>query len=157
MVDASNQICSKILEQYRIHLQRLESQTSEPVPIPAESHVQTFPETTTSTSPTPVQTARPPDPRATYNASVYERLCANRYMPELERSLRVRQSYERCYVANYGGDPRATFDPARVEVLFDEPSIVLLHGILSQQEIDHLKALSMPLVCLFRELLICSE
>ena len=146
-LDANNQICRKNLEEYRLHLQRLDLKTLEPVATSTESPVQTLSEATAPTSPTPVQTARPPEPRSTYNANVYEGLCANRRMPELERPLQVRQRYERCYVANFGNVPRATFDPVRIEVLLDEPPIVLFHGILSQQEINHLKELALPLVC----------
>ena len=84
--------------------------------------------------------------RPTYNGQLYDALCRGIRMPEFERPLHVRQRYERCYFANVGNDVRATLSPARVEMVFDEPPIVLLHGVISQKEIAHIKKLASPLV-----------
>ena len=94
----------------------------------------------------PLSAANAEQPPASHlsTQALFEALCRGTVFPELVR--RDHHRYESCRVENFGGDPANALSPARVEVLYDEPYVVLLHGVLSPAEIEQLKAIGTPLV-----------
>lgn len=87
--------------------------------------------------------------RPTFNGELYDSLCRGIRLPEYERPPGIRKRYEHCYFANVGNDLRAILTPSRVEMVFNEPPILLLRGVISRKEIDHIKKLASPLVSTF--------
>ena len=89
--------------------------------------------------------------------ALFEALCRGTVFPELVRH--DRHHYESCRLENFGGDPANALSPARVEVLYDEPYVVLLHSVLSPTEIEQLRAIGTPLVSvilMFFKRIVCS-
>lgn len=73
----------------------------------------------------------------------YEALCRG----ELPAHLRSRRAQQLHCEFDARGDPRLLLSPARVELLCVEPRVELLHDVVSDVEIAHLKRLALPLVC----------
>ena len=74
----------------------------------------------------------------------YEALCRD----DVLVYLRARRIQEDLYCEfDARNDPRLLLSPARVELLCVVPRVELLHEVLSDAEIAHVKRLSRPLVC----------
>ncbi len=74
---------------------------------------------------------------------LYVALCRGDRLPvEFSHPDRVQV----CRVVNFGGQPTHVLAPAHIEILLDDPPIFLLHDVILDNEIEHIKRLATPTV-----------